>query len=80
MVLLVWVLCEELSNIREMSNVREIKSLLVCIEEGLWQYWFMEALMDFENIKNTISQSVSVSENESPELWAFSLLVGWGER
>lgn len=38
----------------------------------------MKALMDFENIKNPISQSVSVSENESPELWSFSLLVGAG--
>lgn len=73
-VLLVWVLCEELSNIREM------KSFPFCIEESLWQYWFMEALMDFENIKNAISQSVSVSENESSELWSFSLLVSWGMR
>lgn len=72
--LLVWVLCGEL------PNVRDVKSFPFCIEESLWQYWFMAALMDFENIKNAISQSVSASENEFTELWLFSLLVGWGKR
>lgn len=69
-----------MSLIEELPNIRDVKSFPFYIEESLWQYWFMAALMDFENIKNAISQSVSVSENESPELWSFSLLVGWGKR
>lgn len=36
------------------ANIREMKFLPFWVE-GLWQYWFMEALMDFENINNVIS-------------------------
>lgn len=41
----------------------------------------MELLMGLENIKRMSFLMVFLfSEDESPELWSFSLLLGWGKR
>jgi hypothetical protein len=56
-----------------------MKSLPFCVEQGLWQYWFMDALMDFENIKRmSFLIVVLFLKNESPELWSFSPLLAGG--
>lgn len=45
-----WILCQKLSYIRERNSFPHYHPLF-CVEQGLWQYWFMEVLMDLENIK-----------------------------